>query len=364
MTLVRDNVHYHATGDSVIRVENTLFKIHKFPLIQSSPVFQSMFSLPVATNEAEGLSDDRPIILVGDTAEDFRAVAKYMYASPIHIQIDSITEIALPEIISVAKFAHKYDMDFWQEWASRILTRLLVDLSLLPVEHFPALYSLYHRLADYPTRNRIMKHWCEVVRRDQLSIVSILLAADAADDRDALAVIYCTEIIRQENSCAGFDLQALVQVLPEIHIERLLSGYAPLSAWKEKKAVKEQNIMADSRALMVREWRHSLQKIFFGPQSIDANEMPRMDALFTTVAAYPMTTEYLTFSKIGKVMRHIALLDLHKVPHDAEFHFRDRAKELVNRWYNVVLADDPRHEMMRYFSKLLECITNDSYDEQ
>ncbi|KAF7367984.1 BTB domain-containing protein [Mycena sanguinolenta] len=357
MPLVRDKVHYHATGDSVIRVENTLFKIHKFPLVQSSPVFESMFSLPVATNEAEGLFDDRPIILVGDTADDFRAVAKYMYASPIHIQTYSITETALPEIVSVAKFAHKYDMDFWQEWALRILARLLFDLSLLPVEHFPALYSLYHRLADYPTRNRIMKHWCEVVRRDRLSIVSILLAADAADDRDALAVIYCTEIIRRENGGVGFDLQALGQVLPRIHIKRLLSGYASLSAWKEKKAVNQQDLTADPQALMVRDWRFSLQKVFLGcpPHSIDANQMPRMDALFTTLAAFPMNTEYLTFTKIGKVMRLISLLDLHKVPHDSEFHFRDRAKELVNRWYNVLRADD----LMRYFSELV----NDSHDK-
>ncbi|KAJ6460001.1 hypothetical protein C8R45DRAFT_1221261 [Mycena sanguinolenta] len=293
-----------------------------------------MFSLPVATHEAEGLSDDRPIILVGDTAEDFRAVAKYMYASPIHIQIDSITEAALPEILSVAKLAHKDEMDLWQEWASRVLARLLVDLSLLPIEHFPALYLLYHYLADYPTRDRIMRHRCEVVRRDQLSIVSILHTADAADDRDALAVIYCTEIVRQEDDGVGFDLQAMVQVLPEIHIERLLSGYAALSAWKEKKAANQMNIMADPQALMVLEWRYSLQKIFLGrcqPHSIDPNEMPRMDALFTKVAAYPMSIEYLAFSKIWKVMKHIALLDLHKVPRDAEFHFRDRARELVDR---------------------------------
>ena len=38
-------------------------------------------------------------------------------------------------------------------------------------------------------------------------------------------------------------------------------------------------------------------------------------------------------------MRHIAVLPEEKVPRDAEFKFRDRAKALVDRWYQVLNAN-------------------------
>lgn len=42
------------------------------------------------------------------------------------------------------------------------------------------------------------------------------------------------------------------------------------------------------------------------------------------------------FSKIGKVMRHINALSKDKVPRDDEFHFKDRAKALVDKWHEVL----------------------------
>jgi hypothetical protein len=39
-----------------------------------------MFNLPSGMNKAEGSSDELPIVLEGETVEDFRAVLKYLYA--------------------------------------------------------------------------------------------------------------------------------------------------------------------------------------------------------------------------------------------------------------------------------------------
>jgi hypothetical protein len=39
-----------------------------------------MFALPSGIREAEGDSDDLPIALEGERAEEFRAVLKYIYA--------------------------------------------------------------------------------------------------------------------------------------------------------------------------------------------------------------------------------------------------------------------------------------------
>ncbi|KAJ6503736.1 hypothetical protein C8R45DRAFT_973612 [Mycena sanguinolenta] len=96
---------------------------------------------------------------------------------------------------------------------------------------------------------------------------------------------------------------------------------------------------SDPEALKVREWRHKLQKTFLSSNKAlpKEDEMPTVDALFTTVEGYQnMNIGYLTFSKIGKVMRHIHLLDAAKVPRDDEFHFRDRAKALVDKWHEIL----------------------------
>ncbi|KAJ7511050.1 hypothetical protein B0H11DRAFT_866205 [Mycena galericulata] len=64
-------------------------------------------------------------------------------------------------------------------------------------------------------------------------------------------------------------------------------------------------------ALKVHEWRHKLQKTFLSSNKSlpKEDEMPAVDTLFTTVEGYlNMNIDYLTFSKIGKVMRHINLL--------------------------------------------------------
>jgi TFIIS helical bundle-like domain len=65
--------------------------------------------------------------------------------------------------------------------------------------------------------------------------------------------------------------------------------------------------------------------------------MPSWDELFTTVETYDnMTIQYLQFSKIGKVMRHIQSQGDGKIPRDDEFKFKDRAKALVEKWHQIL----------------------------
>ncbi|KAF8209913.1 hypothetical protein K438DRAFT_1497631, partial [Mycena galopus ATCC 62051] len=118
-----DNEYYYSSGDSVIRIENTLFKVHKPFLTYNSAVFATLFDLPGVTGRAEGLSDDLPIVLEGETAENFRIILKYVYAR----FIASVSIAALAEMISLVQSAHKYEMDDWVNWGLQVLTRLLED---------------------------------------------------------------------------------------------------------------------------------------------------------------------------------------------------------------------------------------------
>ncbi|KAJ7919548.1 hypothetical protein B0H13DRAFT_1988638 [Mycena leptocephala] len=135
--VLHDNEYYHSTGDSVIRIEN-IFKVHKLFLTYNSAVFTTLFDLPVETGHAEGLSDDLPIVLEGETAENFRIILKYVYARPSQTQIASVSITALAEMISLVQSAHKYEMDDWVHWGLQVLTRLLEDLNSLPAEHLQA----------------------------------------------------------------------------------------------------------------------------------------------------------------------------------------------------------------------------------
>ena len=49
-------------------------------------------------------------------------------------------------------------------------------------------------------------------------------------------------------------------------------------------------------------------------------------------------------SKMHKVLRHVELLAEDKVPRDAEFHFRARAKALLDRWHNRVPEAAVEHD--------------------
>ncbi|KAI0743661.1 hypothetical protein C8Q80DRAFT_1220598 [Daedaleopsis nitida] len=114
---------------------------------------------------------------------------------------------------------------------------------------------------------------------------------------------------------------------------------------KKAKRDKEEDVdpalLNDPEALKVRDWRHKLQKAFLNPKAVPKEEeMTGFDQLFSTVENYPnMTTEYLLFSKIGKVMRHINALSVDRVPRDDEFKFRERAKVLVDKWHDMLRAN-------------------------
>ncbi|KAF8197745.1 hypothetical protein K438DRAFT_1967300 [Mycena galopus ATCC 62051] len=278
--VVRDTDHYHPTGDCIIQVEKIFFKIHKFLLTHNSPVFESMFGLPVGMDGAEGSSDASPIVLAGDRADDFRAVLNYLYAGPLQTQVHSITIVALAEIISVAKFAHKYEMDHWKAWALSVLGGLVVDINSVPVAHLPALYLHYHLVQEYPMRDRVMKRWREIIERDGLPIISVLDAADACQDRDAQAELYCIQIRQWEKGATMLAPKGFTQDgLAPIHVQRILSGHLSLSlSWKQFRNVPNQYPLREEQCQGPSPEDHETNCItFFEPEWTEAlGEAERM----------------------------------------------------------------------------------------
>ncbi|KZT22577.1 Tudor/PWWP/MBT [Neolentinus lepideus HHB14362 ss-1] len=114
----------------------------------------------------------------------------------------------------------------------------------------------------------------------------------------------------------------------------------PTKKSKREEEEADSALTNDPEATKVKDWRHKLQKAFLNTKSaMKPEEMPELDKLFTTVEQYDnMTLQYLQFSKIGKVMRHIVALKDEAVPRDDEFKFRERAKVLVDKWHEILDA--------------------------
>ncbi|KAH9026680.1 hypothetical protein EDB83DRAFT_2508075 [Lactarius deliciosus] len=116
---------------------------------------------------------------------------------------------------------------------------------------------------------------------------------------------------------------------------------SPPAAKKPKKD--DDPLASDPEAVRVRDWRHKLQKTFLMIRALvpsRRSEMPACNELFTAIEQYDkMNIHYLSYSKIGKVMRHIHLQPSDKIPRDDEFHFRTRAKALVDKWHVILSAN-------------------------
>ncbi|EPQ29372.1 uncharacterized protein PFL1_03127 [Pseudozyma flocculosa PF-1] len=93
---------------------------------------------------------------------------------------------------------------------------------------------------------------------------------------------------------------------------------------------------SDPAVKMVKEWRHKLQRAFLtAKDGLQGEDMPANDETFKLVEAYDdMTLDQLKHSKIGKVMKKIVQLD--EIPRDDEFHFKERAEALYNKWQATI----------------------------
>lgn len=81
--VARDNTYYFSDGSCVLRVESTLFNVHRTILSKDSSSFGAMFDLPVPQGgraELEGSSDDNPIVLTGDTVAEFKNFLWALYS--------------------------------------------------------------------------------------------------------------------------------------------------------------------------------------------------------------------------------------------------------------------------------------------
>ncbi|KAF8596121.1 hypothetical protein BDV93DRAFT_563664 [Ceratobasidium sp. AG-I] len=99
MATSRHSKYYFLSGDIVIKVEDTLFKIHADILERHSGFFEDMFTTPLS-DESEGMSDKNPLCLPEDlcSARAFAAICKFLY----------------PSVLGVLPSVETKDLGYWE----------------------------------------------------------------------------------------------------------------------------------------------------------------------------------------------------------------------------------------------------------
>ncbi|KAI6044753.1 hypothetical protein EDC04DRAFT_2877518 [Pisolithus marmoratus] len=112
----RDDRYYFCDGSCILQVGNTLFNVHRSILSQDSSSFSTLFTLPQGDVPEEGTSDERPIVLQGDTTDEFRNFLWSLYALPHEIMMVQSSRVDLNRLIDIAKVANKYSFRSTETW--------------------------------------------------------------------------------------------------------------------------------------------------------------------------------------------------------------------------------------------------------
>ncbi|KAJ7161768.1 hypothetical protein C8R43DRAFT_1123487 [Mycena crocata] len=230
---IRDARFYNDSGDCVLRVEDTLFRISRSILTRDSPVLADMFAFPQAGLPGEGLSDDLPIRFEGDKAADFCSLFKYMHAPALETQVNAIPVSDLSDILAVANLAHKYEMAGWQQWAVLVLKHFLMQHSrALSSTNFTSIYQFCCKASDDDLRKVTTDIWVEKIRNGHLPIGDALDAAEAHQARAFLAQLYTLQLARLPTTSLNVfrPMNLGLDGVASIHKQRILAGYWSLSA--------------------------------------------------------------------------------------------------------------------------------------
>ncbi|KAF7303493.1 BTB domain-containing protein [Mycena indigotica] len=229
--LPQRNTDFYFESDTlcVIRVEQTLFRVHRYLLIQASPIFANLFELPQGNLVIEGTSDANPIVLP-DSAADFASLLKYLYRSASDAGAQDIPVSELHNVFGVARLSHKYEMASWQKWAARCLRELVSSSgAVFSSEDFVEAYDLAYRLPDQNLPKKLWVVWWKRVADGQLPIVPALDAGEKHNHRSFLASLYELELATLPMGNAAPVLS--FPGFKPVHIQRIFVGHWSLSNW-------------------------------------------------------------------------------------------------------------------------------------
>ncbi|KAF7303471.1 Protein-S-isoprenylcysteine O-methyltransferase [Mycena indigotica] len=205
----------------VIRVKQTLFKIHRSFLLnmQAVPEFSVLF-------ERQGTTDDDPVDLLDDAPEDFAALLKFVCRGP-HPQYTTPPFSELSDVFGIGRLAIKYDMPDWKTWVSTAIYVFACNhKDELTSSNFVTSFDIAHGIKSEHVQGAIVEAWLPRLSSGNLPIGPALKAAAKHNNRPFLAALYENEL--KKLSAAPLDQWSL-SGMDNVHQKRILAGYYSLS---------------------------------------------------------------------------------------------------------------------------------------
>ncbi|KAF8625906.1 hypothetical protein AX17_006632 [Amanita inopinata Kibby_2008] len=130
---IRDPDYYkdeNQGGFCIFRVENTLFRVHRFFLTREPSAFEDMLSFPQKRFSNNGTCDENPIVL-SDKVEQFRDLLWALYALPheLHRVSDPHVIPPLEKLLNIAEMSNKYCFASFESWSVERIYALAKDTS-------------------------------------------------------------------------------------------------------------------------------------------------------------------------------------------------------------------------------------------
>jgi len=125
----RSREYYIAEGDVTFKVENTIFRVHKFFFYRESAYFQHLFRSPsIPCNDPPGSSETNPVVLKDTTSEAFSGLCWVFYNQNYSVYTTTVEKWV--EILALA-----------QKWAFKEVEQLCVrEMQKLPIEPEDKIY--------------------------------------------------------------------------------------------------------------------------------------------------------------------------------------------------------------------------------
>ncbi|KAJ7640095.1 hypothetical protein DFH06DRAFT_1302149 [Mycena polygramma] len=254
-TAKKDPIFYRDDGDCVVKVEDVLFKIHKYHLLRGN---RSKFQQILARTPG---SETTPITLADDTCAQFRSFLSYAYEDPCISRTRLYTPADLRAIVDSGLFSDKYDIDPCKRLSIALIHQVCNAFSLHPLP--PSLYTDILRLvrsqpididavavfAVAGIRSAVQAAWSRGLSEQQTVayIRQAMFVAAQYDCRELLGRAYNSYLIRAEQSAhrtrattgqlqfvSAFPPNAMSDTLPVEHALRLLTGHWSLSQlWQQ-----------------------------------------------------------------------------------------------------------------------------------
>ncbi|KAJ7088067.1 hypothetical protein B0H15DRAFT_296745 [Mycena belliarum] len=229
---IKDANFYREDGNCILRVEDTLFKVHRHYL---TPSGETTGFTPIFADSAVGQNDEAPIVLENATLSQLRAFLRYAYSSFFALLPTQIPDADLPNLIDTLWFTDNYHISSMSRWAKsmlyEIISRNKAVLKACDVDIYVALLYL-DCTCDGPSLRLLVKDaWEPRLRSGELSPAIALDVANTVVYRSLQGIAYYAQL-----KAIGPDIDSVkfaALALPERHKIPLLIGALSLARYWE-----------------------------------------------------------------------------------------------------------------------------------